>query len=64
VDARQLIELARAGDVRAFAALASDHLQALERFSRRLMGDASRGDDLVQETLLRAQQSISRVGAP
>jgi RNA polymerase sigma factor (sigma-70 family) len=64
VDARQLIELAQAGDVRAFAALASDHLLALERFSRRLMGDASRGDDLVQETLLRAQQSISRLGAP
>ena len=30
-ETRQLIELARAGDVRAFAALASEHLQALER---------------------------------
>jgi RNA polymerase sigma-70 factor (ECF subfamily) len=64
MNTRQLIELARSGDVRAFANLASSHHQALERFARRLMGDASRGEDLVQETLLRAQQSISRLGAP
>jgi RNA polymerase sigma-70 factor, ECF subfamily len=64
MNTRQLIELAQAGDVRAFATLASSHHRALERFSRRLMGDASRGDDLVQETLLRAQQSIARLGAP
>jgi RNA polymerase sigma-70 factor (ECF subfamily) len=64
VDTRQLIEQARAGDSWAFAALASGHHEALQRFARRLMGDASRGEDLVQETLLRAQQSISRLGQP
>jgi RNA polymerase sigma factor (sigma-70 family) len=59
-----LVRRARAGDVQAFAALAADHQAALARFARRLMGDPDRGEDLVQETLLRAQQSIGRLGAP
>ena len=59
-----LVRRASAGDVQAFAALAADHQAALQRFARRLMGDPDRGEDLVQETLLRAQQSIGRLGAP
>src|SRR5262249_60313901 len=59
-----LVRRARAGDVPAFAALAAEHQGALERFALRLMGDPDRGEDLVQETLLRAQQSIGRLGAP
>jgi RNA polymerase sigma-70 factor (ECF subfamily) len=60
----RLARRARAGDVEAFAALAAEHRGALARFARRLMGDPDRGQDLVQETLLRAQQSIGRLGAP
>jgi len=59
-----LVRRAGAGDVQAFATLAAGHQAALERFARRLMGDPDRGEDLVQETLLRAQQSIARLGAP
>jgi RNA polymerase sigma-70 factor (ECF subfamily) len=59
-----LVRRAGAGDVQAFATLAAGHQVALERFARRLMGDPDRGEDLVQETLLRAQQSIARLGAP
>ena len=34
------------------------------RFCRRLMGDAASAEDLAQETLLRAQASIARLGEP
>lgn len=59
-----LVRRARAGDVHAFAALAAGQHGALERFACRLMGDPDRGADLVQETLLRAHQSIGRLGPP
>ena len=59
-----LVQRARAGDVEAFACLAAEQQPALARFCRRLMGDTAAGDDLAQETVLRAQQSIGRLGEP
>jgi RNA polymerase sigma-70 factor (ECF subfamily) len=59
-----LVRSAQHGDVTAFARLVEQHQVGLTRFCRRLMGDASAGEDLAQETLLRAQQSIGRLGEP
>jgi DNA-directed RNA polymerase specialized sigma24 family protein len=59
-----LVRQAQAGDVEAFACLAAAHEAVLGRFCRRLMGGAEEGADLAQEALLRAQQSIPRLGEP
>ncbi len=63
-DTVPLVRRAQAGDVAAFAYLAARYHASLTRFARRLMGDVSSGEDLVQETVLRAQQSIGRLGEP
>jgi RNA polymerase sigma-70 factor (ECF subfamily) len=60
----QLVQRARAGDTEAFAFLAAEQLPSLRRFCGRLMGDEDAGRDLAQDTLLRAQQSIQRLGEP
>ena len=59
-----LVHAAQAGDGVAFAALIAEHQLGLERFCHRLMGDAAAGEDLAQETLLQAQLSVGRLGAP
>lgn len=59
-----LVRLAHTGDVEAFARLAAAHQAHLSRFCRRLLGDATAGEDLSQECLLQAQQSIGRLGEP
>ena len=64
VDALSLVRRAQTGDGEAYAALAAAHQPALARFCRRLTGDAEAGADLAQETLLRAQQSVTRLGEP
>ena len=59
-----LVQAAQLGDREAIACLVSAHRQTLDRFCRRLMGDATAGEDLAQEALLRAQLSIGRLGPP
>ncbi len=63
-DVPALVWRAQRGDLEAFACLAEEQQAALNRFCRRLMGDASSAEDLAQETLLRAQASIRRLGEP
>ena len=63
-DTVRLVRRAQSGDTQAFACLTAEHHQSLARFCRRLMGDAGASEDLAQETLLRAQQSIGRLGEP
>ncbi len=43
-----------------FERIALPHLRSLARFARRLSGGAGDGDDLVQETYLRAWRAFSR----
>jgi RNA polymerase sigma-70 factor, ECF subfamily len=59
-----LVRQAHAGNAEAFARLAAAHQAHLSRFCRKLMGDAAAGEDLAQESLLQAQQSIGRLGEP
>lgn len=57
-DAR-LVELARAGDERAFAEIVARYGPALERYSRRLARGA-RAEDAVQQTFLSAWSALRR----
>lgn len=59
-----LVRRARRGDGVAFAALASAHEAALNRFCRRLMPEPGLAQDLVQETFLRAFESLPRLESP
>jgi RNA polymerase sigma-70 factor (ECF subfamily) len=63
-DVPALVWRAQDGDRDAFACLAAEHQPALVRFCRRLMGDTAGAEDLAQETLLRAQASLARLGEP
>ncbi|MEM7202148.1 MAG: RNA polymerase sigma factor [Planctomycetota bacterium] len=49
----------RGGDAEAFPALVRPHLGALQALARRLAGDRQWGEDLVQETLLRAYRALA-----
>ena len=62
-DAERLVLQAQRGSRRALAVLVEQHESGLVRFARRLVG-AEAADDLVQETLLRATQSIQRLAEP
>jgi predicted RNA polymerase sigma factor len=66
-NARTLLALgvrARRGDAEAFACLAAQHQPALAAFCRRLLGESGLAEDLAQETLLRAYQSLPRLEEP
>jgi RNA polymerase sigma-70 factor (ECF subfamily) len=52
------VELARAGDEDAFAALVRTQQDQLYRIALRMTGDASDAQDVVQETLLQAWQHL------
>ena len=59
-----LVARARAGDLGAFAVLVDRHAVGLAAFCRRLtggLGGAAGADDLFQETILRAFQSLDRL---
>ncbi|HEU5319117.1 MAG TPA: RNA polymerase sigma factor [Chloroflexota bacterium] len=64
VEPPALVRAAQGGDMEALSCLVSRYRETLVRFCRRLMGDAAAGEDLAQETLLRAQVSIGRLGPP
>ncbi|MBI4584723.1 MAG: RNA polymerase sigma factor [Planctomycetes bacterium] len=61
-DTESLLDRAKAGDRGAFDALCREHAERLESFVRARLGPGLRGkvepEDVVQETLLRAFQSI------
>lgn len=59
VDATTLIDVIRAGDAEAFAALAEQHRRALHVHCYRMLGSFDEAEDLVQETLLRAWRARS-----
>src|SRR6266542_3720724 len=53
-----------AGDVAAFATLIAQHRPRLAAFCRTLAGPPDGADDLYQETVLRAFQSLDRLASP
>ncbi len=55
-----LVAAAKAGSPQAFSRLVERHQQAVRAFLRRACGDASRADDLAQETFLAAWSQIRR----
>ncbi|HEX2186119.1 MAG TPA: bifunctional nuclease domain-containing protein, partial [Chloroflexota bacterium] len=59
-----LVQRARRGDVAAFAGLVQRHERSLTRFCHRLMPDPHVAQDLAQETLLRAYESLGRLEDP
>ncbi|HEV2124238.1 MAG TPA: bifunctional nuclease domain-containing protein [Chloroflexota bacterium] len=61
---RGLITRAQRGDAAAFACLAEHYQSTLDRFCRRLMHDPTIAQDLHQETLLRADESVHRLEEP
>jgi len=54
----QLLERARAGDLDAFVELISLHDRALRALAYRLLGDAQRMDDVLQEAYLKVFRSL------
>jgi len=59
-----LVRRAVAGDAAAFAELTEPHRASLVRFCRRLLPEQGAAQDLAQETLLRAYQSLDRLETP
>jgi RNA polymerase sigma-70 factor (ECF subfamily) len=56
---RDLLARVRAGDASAFQALVWPHLTSLLALARRLTGDRQWGEDLTQETLVRAYRGLA-----
>jgi RNA polymerase sigma-70 factor (ECF subfamily) len=53
-----MIDLAQAGDMAAFEALAGAHADRLYAVALRFLGDGAEAEDVLQETLLRAWRGI------
>ncbi|MGA0530944.1 RNA polymerase sigma factor [Hansschlegelia sp. KR7-227] len=53
-----LVQRAKAGDRRAFAALVDRHYGALHRFAWRCLGDAAEAEDAAQEALIRIARGL------
>jgi RNA polymerase sigma-70 factor (ECF subfamily) len=58
LDDIQLVELARTGEPGAFRAIMQHHNRRLYRVARGVLGDDSEAEDVVQETYLKAFQSL------
>lgn len=56
----QLIEAARAGDMRAFGRLVDTHQLAVRGFLRRLIKGVGEADDIAQDAFVRAFESLAR----
>jgi RNA polymerase sigma-70 factor (ECF subfamily) len=59
-----LVERARGGDEVAFTYLIERHQALLRRFCRRLLDNPAAGEDLTQETLIRAYLALPRLEDP
>lgn len=57
-----LIARAKQGDVRAFEQLIAEHVPRVRRFARSMCADAAEADDLAQDALLKAYQSLGSYG--
>jgi RNA polymerase sigma-70 factor (ECF subfamily) len=55
----QLVALARTGDVRVFRAIMQRHNRRLYRVARGILGDDAESEDVVQETYVRALESLA-----
>ena len=55
-----VVDRARAGDGEAFRELVEDHSRAVFRLAFRMVGDAGRAEDVVQETFLKAFRSLEQ----
>ena len=60
----ELARRAQQGDALAFACLVEQYQVVLIRFCRRMLSDSHAAQDLLQETLLRAYQSLPRLEEP
>ncbi len=58
-DARELAQLVREGDQRAFATLVSSHQPMVFRWALALSGDEDTADDITQETFVRVHSKLS-----
>ena len=56
----RLLDLAQAGDERAFRELVEPHRRALELHAYRMLGSPHDAEDVVQETLMRAWSTLER----
>lgn len=54
----RLVERARSGDRRAFAALVERHYPAIHRFAWRCCGDRTEAEDVAQEALIRIARGL------
>jgi RNA polymerase sigma-70 factor (ECF subfamily) len=61
---RELVELARRGDREAYEAVASAAFDGLYALAYRILRDADRTDDAVQECLIRAWRQLPRLRDP
>src|SRR5262245_45659231 len=59
LDDDQLVELARAGDQRVFRPIMQRYNRRLYRVARGILGNDSEAEDVVQETYMKALQSLS-----
>jgi RNA polymerase sigma-70 factor (ECF subfamily) len=59
-DSEKLIELARGGDQRAFAALVEPHRSMLASVCYRIVGDEGLAEDALQDTLMAAWRHLDR----
>jgi len=57
---RELVDLARGGDVAAFGQLVRRHQQRIHRLAVHVLRDANEAEDVMQETFIRAYQALSR----
>jgi RNA polymerase sigma-70 factor, ECF subfamily len=57
---RELVDLAREGDVGAFGQLVRRHQQRIHRLAIHVLRDANEAEDVMQETFIRAYQALAR----
>ena len=60
MDARALVQAARAGDTQAFRRLVEMHMRAVHAIAFRMLGNHDDADDVAQETFVRAWEALGR----